>query len=366
MGPGGKIDYIGIAAVMIRDGNYDRAAAALEEVDPNDEDIDLQRYYTLKGLIALRANQHQEAIDNFLGAIEEGQADPVINVYLAQAYYAAGEYEKTLETLDRISNLAQYSALYGLQAESYWQLGQKAQAYATLDRATELFPEQTRFLQQQIYYLIELNLTQAAAEKSLDYIERMENDPDSFVTVGEALRRGGNPGEAVHILEMGRLLYPDHNKILLALAQAYLDDGQPGNAGFMVQRAASYNPELYFEAAEIYRRAGAYNQALYLNSLVLDETKKALQRFNILLSMERYESAVSLEARLRRNGSLTEDGILYAMAFGLFKTRRLDDAVIYLNRIESPDFFRRATQLRSAIETVRESYYATQENNESP
>lgn len=365
-GPGGNIDYVGVAAVMIRDGNYDRAAKALDEVDPDQPDLDLQRYYTLKGLIALRQNDSPAAIENFNRAIAEGHTDPVINVYLAQAYYTAEMYRETLESIDRIPNLAQYSALYGLQAESYWQLEQRTMAYATLERAAELFPEQVQFLRQQIYYLIELHLTQAAAEKSLAYISKMEQDPDAFVTVGEALRRGGNPDEAVRILEMGRLLYTGHRKIHLALAQAYLDAGQPRNAGFMIEQAASGDPALYYEAAEIYRRAGSYHRALYLNSQVLDEAKKAVQRFNILLSMERYESAAALEQRLRRNGSFSEDSIIYAMAFTLFKTRRLDEAVAYLNRIESPDYFRRATQLREAVEAVRESYLIAQENNERP
>jgi len=354
-GTGEDIDYIGIAAVMIRDGNYERAERALQEVDLADEEIDLQRYYTLSGLLALRRGENDQAIEAFTAATEAGQTDPSINVYLAQAYSAEGRYEESIEAIDRVPNLAQFPALYSLLAEGYWRTDQKDRAYDTLDRAIDLFPSQAQFLRQQIFYLIELNLTQAAVEKSRLYIERLEDDPAAYVTVGEALRRGGDPQVAVETLEMGRLLHPGNRQIHLALAQAYLDLGHSRSAGAMVERAAAYDASLYFEAAEIYRRAGEFERALYLNSLVIEEERKAIQRFHILLAMERYESAVALESRLDRVGALVDDANRYAMAFALFQTRQFERAIDYINRIEGSDYFRRATQLRQAIETVRDA-----------
>lgn len=352
---GEDIDYIGIAAVMIRDGNYERAERALQEVDLTDEDIDRQRFYTLSGLLALRRGENAGAIEAFTAAVDEGQTDPSINVYLAQAYSAEGRYEESIAAIDRVPNLAQFPALYSLLAEGYWRTDEKDRAYDTLDRAIELFPSQAQFLRQQIFYLIELNLTQAAVEKSRAYLQRLENDPAAYVTVGEALRRGGDPEEAALTLEIGRLLHPANRQIHLALAQAYLDLDQPRSAGAMVERAAVSDPTLYFEAAEIYRRSGEFERALYLNSLVTEEERKAIQRFHILLSMERYESAVALESRLERVGGLSDDANRYALAFALFQTGQFDRAVAYINRIESADYFRRATQLRQAIETIREA-----------
>lgn len=354
-GEGAEIDYIGIAAVMIRDGNYDRAESALGEVDPREEGIDLQRYHTLSGLLALRRGHNAEAIEAFTAATAAGQDDPSINVYLAQAYSAEGRYEESIAAIDRVPNLVQYPALYSLLAEGYWHTDRRDRAYETLERAIELYPSQAQFLRQQIFYLIELNLTQAALEKSLMYLERLEDDSAAYVTVGEALRRGGNPAVAVQTLEMGRLLHPRDRRIHLALAQAYLDLDRPRSAGAMVERAAAWDPELYFEAAEIYRQAGEFERALFLNSLVMDEEHKAIQRFHVLLSMERYESAVALEPRLSRTGGLDDDGNRYAIAFALFQIRQFDRAITYLNRIESADYFRRATQLRQAIETIRDA-----------
>ena len=43
-------DLIELAAIMLRDGHYDRALLALQGVDLEDEETDLARFYTLQGL----------------------------------------------------------------------------------------------------------------------------------------------------------------------------------------------------------------------------------------------------------------------------------------------------------------------------
>lgn len=361
----GQIDYLGVAAVMIRDGNFERAQAALDEVDPAAEGVDAARYFTLSGLVALRRGENREAADFFELAQSAGNDDPILNVYLAQAYYSSEQYQEAIDAIDAIPNLNQFAELYSVLAESYWRLGDQVEAYRLLSRAIELFPDRTEFLRQRIFYLVELNLTQEAAEQGLAYVESLENDPEAYVTVGEALRRGGNADLAIRTLEMGRLRFPRNERMYLALAQAYLDAEQPRNAGDMVQQAAAFNFSLYFEAAEIFRRAGDYERALFLNSQVVDEQRKALQRFNILMSMGRYEEAITLERRLADTGAFADENVVYAMAYALFETRQLDRAVGYTNRIESAELFRQATQLRRAIETVRRQQEQLRQDQEA-
>jgi hypothetical protein len=57
---------------MIRDGNFDRAERALEQVDTTGEDVDLPRYYTLRGLVNVRTGDFAGAIDSFLEARAAG------------------------------------------------------------------------------------------------------------------------------------------------------------------------------------------------------------------------------------------------------------------------------------------------------
>mgnify|MGYP006277605553 CR=1 FL=1 len=350
-----QVDYLGVAGVMIRDGNYERARAALEQVDLTREDVDLAQFYTLSGLLSLRDGNYPQATSSFSDAIDNGQDDPIIYVYLAQGLYFQKRYREAVDAIDRVPSINQFPDLYAIKAEALWNMRETAEAYETISSAVELFPSRTQFAEQRIFYLIDLDLTQQAAEESVRYLDRVRNDPSAYITIGQALRRGGQLDQAIVTLESARLLFPEDSQVKLSLAQAYLDDEKPRTAGRLVEEAAALNFELYHDAAEIYRRAGDLDRALYLNSQVPDEEKKTRQRFNLLLAMNRYEEALALEGRLDRLGILDGDETRYAIAYAFFQTRQLDRSVEYLNRISSSEFFSRATQLRRAIETVRSS-----------
>lgn len=347
------IDYLGVAGVMVRDGRYERAERALENVDPSDEGVDLARYYTLQGLLRLRRARFDEAVSAFEQAIENGQEDTVIYVYLAQAHYGAQDYEATVSAIDRVDTLTQFPDLIGIRSQALWELERTGEAFAAIERAIELYPSRQQFRRQRIFYLIELDLTQAAATASAEYLAQAEDSPEAYTTIGEAFRRGGQAERAIHTMEMAKLRFPDSQRVRLALAQAYLDSERPRIAARIIEEAAAYDAQYYHDAAELFRRAGDTDRALYLNSLVTDPEKKTRQRFNLLLSEERFEEALALEDRLERVGAQQDDAVLYALAYSHFQAQNFETAISYTNRISSSEYFRQATQLRQAIETVR-------------
>ncbi len=128
----------------------------------------------------------------------------------------------------------------------------------------------------------------------------------------------------------------------------------PRTAARLVEEAAAGNFTLYFEAAELYRRAGEMGKALYLNSLVLDVDRKTRQRFRLLLASERFEEAVAIEPRLDRMGATEEDDIRYSLAYAYYSNGQLDRAREYLQGISDPEMFRRAVELRQIIESEME------------
>lgn len=351
------IDHVGIAALMVRDGNYDRAEKALSNVDPEDEGIDKARYFTIKGLIELRKSQFDKAITSFNRAIDHGQNDPVIHVYLAQAYFGAAYYVKAIESIDKVQNLNQFPELISMKAQAHWQVGETGEAFGVVERAIGIYPSRKEFLRQKILFLIELNLNREAAEQSLVYLQKAGEDPDAYITIGEALRRGGEHEQAIQTLEMGNIRFPDEQKMQLALAHTYAQSGHPLIAAKLVEETAAYEPKYYYEAAELYRRAGQLSRALYNNSLLTNQETKTEQRFNLLLALERYEEALALEARMKRLGLLEKDSIRYAMAYVHFKAQHFDQANAYINAISSAEYFREATQLRKAIELMRKREY---------
>jgi tetratricopeptide (TPR) repeat protein len=228
--PAEEIDYLGIAALMLKDGMLDRAESALANVDPADEGVNPARYYTIRGLLRLQRARYVEAASDLELAVASGQLDPLINVYLAQAYFGAEDYSGTLAALSAIPDLSRFPGLWDLKAHSHWKLGRTAGAFRTLEQAIDLFPERHRLLRQRVLYLLELGLHQEAAEQSRQYLKAAGEEGEAYVAVGEALRRAGAVQEATVVLEMGILKFPADGRILQALSRAYADQGRLLNA----------------------------------------------------------------------------------------------------------------------------------------
>ena len=348
-----EIDYLGIAALMIRDGNFTRAASALSNIDPDLPATDLSRFYTLSGLVDYQAADFASAAESFELSIQNGQDDQLVFAYLAQAYFTLGEYQKALRTIEELTDFDRFPDLLGTKSQAHWYLGQITDAFETLVEAISRYPDEPRFYQQRIFYLIELDLTREAAEQSATYFRLAGEDPDGYLTIGEALIRGAQYEQAIVTLEMGKLIFPDNEPIRLSLARAYLESGSTLTAAKIVEEASHYNPAYNHDAAELFRRAGYFGRSLYLNTLVTDPRDRATQRFNLLIEMERYEAALSLEARLQSLELVEDDALRYALAYVHYQVGRFVSSIEYLNQIVGSEYDRQIIQLKEAIENSK-------------
>jgi hypothetical protein len=93
---------------------------------------------------------------------------------------------------------------------------------------------------------------------------------------------------------------------------------------------------------------------LYLNSQVTDQAVKTKQRLGILLELNQFEEAASLEKRLSRLDLLDDDKVRYAMAYVAFKTGNFEKARNHLKKINDPALFRSATDLLKAMEVYKD------------
>jgi tetratricopeptide (TPR) repeat protein len=344
-------DFVSLAGMLVRDGHYERAATELAKVDPSREGVDTKLYYTLKGLIALRTGAYKEAVGYFDTAIEHGQTDDIIFVYLAQAYYNLKNWERTILSVRNANEAGEdIPDLYLMKATAHKKLDQRQEAWDALMAGGEQFPERTEFLRQRVFLLIDMGLYQEAMTLGQTYFEVAEPRVEDFVAIGEALRRAGVHDRAQIILEEARLRYPDHNKVVVHLAHAYLATGHMLTAGELMQIAAEDDPKYIMEAAELFRRGGAYQRALYMNSQVVDQKAKFKQRVSILLDQRRFVNITAMEARLSRLGLLEDQNILYTLAYANFKTGDYDDAERLLRRITDSELFKSAVELRRAIQ----------------
>ncbi|MGM0558807.1 MAG: tetratricopeptide repeat protein [Myxococcota bacterium] len=348
-------DYVSLAGMLVRDGHYERAATELAKVDPAKEGVDTKLYYTLQGLIALRTGAYEQAVGHFDEAIKHGQTDDIVFVYLAQAYYNLKQWERTILSVRNADEAGEdIPDLYLMKATAHKKLEQRQQAWETLLAGGEQFPERTEFLRQRVFLLIDMGLYQEAMTLGHTYFEVAEPTVDDYIAIGEALRRAGVHDRAQVIFEEARLRYPDKNKIVVHLAHTYLATGHMLTAGELMQIAAEDDPKYIMEAAELFRRGGAYQRALYMNSQVVDQKAKFKQRVSILLDQRRFVNIAAMEARLSRLGLLEDQNILYTLAYANFKAGDYEDAERLLRRITDSELFKSAVELRRAIQVCAE------------
>ncbi len=354
------VDPLALAALMLRDGNIDRALLVLDQADTAATDFDRVRYHSLRGMAYMRSAQPEPARFEFQAAIEAGKAagqvvEAVIYVYLAQISYQLEDYRGTLQALEAAgAELQTVPSVYHMRAQSHWLLDEPVEALATLDLANGLFPQDDSFLRRKVFYLVDMGLFQQAVLFGRDYLERAPGKEgasrlEDYLALGNALRASGQLNEAAALLETAQLRYPDSAQVKKVLAHVYIDNGQLHAAADVMYQAALLQPEFMSEAAELYRRAGQYHRALALNGQLADQPEKFRQRLALYLQMESYEQAAAMEAPLRRVGLLQEEDLCYAIAYAQFKVGDFAAAEAQLSQLTRPDLFRKAAELRRSI-----------------
>ncbi|MFO7763304.1 MAG: tetratricopeptide repeat protein [Wenzhouxiangellaceae bacterium] len=351
------VEFLSLAAVLIGDGNYQRARNVLARIDAGDEDLDLARYHTLSGLVALNLDELPLAASHFEDAIAAGQEQDVVWLYLAQAYFGQQRYHKTLEALESAGpETTRVPSVFVMRAQAHWELENYRQAWQVLGEGRRVFPDRAGdFARRQVFLLVDQGLYQEAADQGLQFLESGLSSDEDAVAIGNALRETGQYRQAAVILEKARLSAPDNVMLGKVLSHVYLDQGDLLAAADVMRTTALYDPELASDAAELYKRAGWLIQALSLNARVIDQAKKLKQRLSIFLELERFEQAAGMERDLSRVGLLSDEDIRYALAYALFKAGEFERAEGHLQQLSRSDLFRRATELRRAMEQCAES-----------
>ncbi|RMG21076.1 MAG: tetratricopeptide repeat protein, partial [Deltaproteobacteria bacterium] len=238
-----EVDRLEVAALLLRDGQYGRAAKVLAEIDPEAESVDQARYHTLYGLALLEEKDFDGAGDHFEAALDAGAMQPQIVLRLAQARFEAGRYREVIAALDRGgAPVDALPAAHLLRAQAYWRAGDTAAAYAALETGLARHPDEARLLEQEILLLLEMKLFQAARAKAERFLRRAGASADDFVLVAEATRRAGAADEAIVQLEEARLRFPRSERVAVALARAYVEAGRPLAAAVVLQEASRFHP----------------------------------------------------------------------------------------------------------------------------
>lgn len=350
-----EVDYLALAALMLRDGNIDRAMLALDQVNTGAEGVDLVRYHTLRGMAHMRRNELDPARSALEQATRAGEPEAVVYVYLAQVNYRLEDYAAAIESLDRAgAAVERVPSVYHMRAQSYWLLDDPVMALATLDQAAQVFPDDPSFLRRKVFYLVDLGLFKRAVELGRQYLETSAGKAEDYIALGSALRASGELDEASLLLEQALLQFPQSPDVRKVLANVYIQREQMTAAADILHQAALLDPDLMGEAAELYRRAGQTYRALTLNSRLTDQPEKLRQRLALYLELENFEQAAAMETPLRRVGLIEDEDLRYAIAYAQFKTGEFGAAERHLAMLSRPDLFRKAAELRRAMQDCRE------------
>ncbi|MFP4335428.1 MAG: tetratricopeptide repeat protein, partial [Wenzhouxiangella sp.] len=213
---GDDVDRLSLAALLIGDGNFERARTVLAGVDLADETLDRMRFHSLEGLIALNLDELPRAAAAFEQVVEaageQEQAVPeVVWLYLAQAYFGQEDFASVIRSLDRAAGeTTQLPSVYLMRAQSHWELEQVEDAWQVLSAGAAAFPDKAgEFVRRQVFWLVDLGLYQQAADIGLAFLERERATTEDLVAIGNALRQAGQFDEALKVLEAARLSDPE-------------------------------------------------------------------------------------------------------------------------------------------------------------
>lgn len=360
-----EVDYVALAGLMLKDGHIERANDALNMVDTNNTDVDMPRFYMLKGLVYTKKDFLKEANENFEKSIAlnpDTNATKPLYLYIAQNSYRLKDYDGCIAALDKVPELmAKNPKLFGLKAECYWQEKAYDKALAVLREVNKRFPAYWDAYKQRFYYLISLGLYQAALEDAKIYLKNAKPNETIMLNFINALRQSGQTDKAIVLAEEANLRYPASAKITVMLAHLYLDKDMIRAAAELFNEASIEDGKYTGESAEMYRRARDFVMALLKNTQMLDTKEKYKQRVAIFLEFGDYERIIAARDAMQRSGLLKDENMRYALAYAYYMEGDFDKAETLLETINQPKLFKKAIELRSKMEKCKSNVWECQQ-----
>lgn len=393
-----EVDHLALASMMVYDGNFAKANAELAEAKKRNANLDLAKYYTIKGVIAMRQEKHEAAIRDLKQAVNatktkvyvapkaqkekrkhlfaigsEAKVETIqkplfdtkkkreealrkLYVYLSQESYKVKAYMQTITYLDLQGKQGRNQASkYMLRADCYWKVDDKEKAVAMLSQGAKAFPSDQSLLKQKFYYFAELGLYQEAIQSAKAYMKRAKPNAKEYMALAQMLMAGGQREEAIKVLEEAKMRFPKNAKVNMILGHGYMKKGMEFSTASLFEEASYYEHKYVKEAAELHRRVGLIPHALYLNSQISDKQEKLKQKIALYVDRQEYEKVIGLIDALKRYKMLDNDSIRYAVAYAYYMAKDYEEAEVQLKKITDNALFSKATIIRKNIEKCQDN-----------
>ncbi len=359
------VDFVALAALMLRDGHTARANDALNQVDIDSTDTDLARFHMLKGMVQTKQSHYLEANMDFTKSIalnEDKESARPLYLYIAQNSFKLEDHEGCITALEKVPELVEERPqLFALKAECYWRTKRKDEALALLRDVNAKFPEYYDAYKQRFYYLVSLKLYQAALDDANIYLKKAEPNETITLTFINALRQSGQTDKAIALAEIANLRYVSSAKITVLLAHLYMDKEMVQSAAELFNQASIEDGKYTKETAEMYRRAHDYVMALLKNTEMTETREKYKQRIALFLEHGDFERVIATKSAMQRSGLMDDESMRYALAYSHFMTGDFEETEILLKSLTRPDLFKKATELRKQMDRCENNIWECQQ-----
>ena len=348
------IDRLAIASVLIKDNQLSRAASVLNEIlDP--DDVDTPRFYALKGVLAVKQKQFDLGAKFLKMALDMELEISDVYENLARCYVETKKPKEGIELLNSKWELLKSSPTsHQLLAQGYFLRKQQEKAWSILNLAIKAFPNHLGLKKQKWFYLYENNLLQIS--KGLFW--QLEKDHDlsalDLARFAYQYRKKNQIEMALKIGELARFKAPSNEEIIKDLARTYIKLENITAAARLFEDLARSNYEYYFEASELYRKAGHRIHADNLALMIPSRKNRLKQRLTIALDNKDYQKLTSYGHLIERSELKDNEDIQYTLAYGHFMLGEFDKVEGFLSKIQRNDLFKKALALRKTIESCQE------------
>ena len=350
-----KQDPLALARRLLQDGEAQRALLALKELDLTVEGFDRRGYERLMGLITYQLKTYHASADHFKQAIALGDQDPSLFFFYARTLAELKQELKALEILAQApKSLWSNEVVWRLKLQLIYQAQGAAQAYPLLNQMITQFPQQQDLKEQRLRLLCELGLFQTALALVVAELEKPKSSVEQLLSYARILSETGHEDQASLLLEKGLLIFETEDQfqaqLRQMLAHSYLKQSRAFSAAELLFPLSLTEPKYALYTAELYRKAGQINRALWVNRLIVDQKSKLKQRLTLLIEEERYEEAAALLDRIDRLGLLKNESITYALAYSFYRIYEFEKSIQLLAHLESDQMYEKGIQLRRAID----------------
>lgn len=345
----GELDSLSLAALLIKNKNYARAAGVLGQIkDPHE--VIPEKYWGLMGLLEIKQKRYHKALYAFEMAKKEGLKSNDLYLGLAQAYLGLKNYDRGLKVLEEHKNdLVDEILFYQIKASLAFESNKGELAWSTLHAGIKRFPKELPLIKQKWFYLVENNLIEVSYPVALEMADKYELSALDLARMGQKYRQFNDYKKAITLGEMARLKDPKDEEIIKDLARSYVKLENVTAAAQLFTELARHEPKYLVEASELWRKAGHSVYAERLAMDIRDPVAKMKQNITLALLNEDFTKMSQLGELAVRTPLKDDQDIQYALAYASFMVGNYQQVSLHLKSIQRDDLFKKAVALREAM-----------------